>query len=168
MTAATSNGTITPYTFSDVTVPVKAASATTVATGEVSATGGGDSVLVGLGTANTANAVTGYAAPTSAAFATTATYSAPTVSLSASASTSTGSVKFTEDISSSGTDAVTFSTAGATANAITALGAGTAAAQTISLTPSEVSAITALGAATAAGQTLNGTTETYSVTPVTE
>lgn len=46
---AVANGTITPYTFSNVTVPV-AASAITVATGSVSVGGAGSAVMTGLGT----------------------------------------------------------------------------------------------------------------------
>lgn len=49
---AVANGSITPYSFADITVPV-AASATTVATGSVSGTGAGDTVVTGLGTPNT-------------------------------------------------------------------------------------------------------------------
>lgn len=77
---AASAGSITPYTFTDVTVPVAAASATTVVTsvgstqstvnaakvdtavsvadGKLSSTGTGASVMTGLGTAVTANALT--------------------------------------------------------------------------------------------------------------
>ena len=54
---AVSNGTITPYTFSNVTVPVAATTATTVATGKLSATATGDSLLVSLGTPSTASVV---------------------------------------------------------------------------------------------------------------
>ena len=50
--------TITPYTFADVAVPVAAESATTVATGSLAANGSGASVMTGLGTAVTAQAVT--------------------------------------------------------------------------------------------------------------
>lgn len=46
---AVANGTITPYTFSDVTVP-KQASAITVATGSVSVGGSGAAIMTGLGT----------------------------------------------------------------------------------------------------------------------
>lgn len=53
--------TITPYTFADVTVPVAAESATTVATGSLAANGSGASVMTGLGTAVTAQAVTDVA-----------------------------------------------------------------------------------------------------------
>lgn len=75
---AVSNGTITPYTFADVTVPVAAAAASTfvtgittgtesvatkgtavtVATGSLASTGSGSSVMTGLGTATTAKALT--------------------------------------------------------------------------------------------------------------
>jgi hypothetical protein len=47
---AVANGTITPYTFADVTVPVADAAATTVATGEVSVGADGDEIMVGVGT----------------------------------------------------------------------------------------------------------------------
>ena len=77
ITPAVSNGSITPYTFADVTVP-KAASektvvtgvstedtdvatvgtAVTVATGSLSANGAGSSVMTGLGTASTGKALT--------------------------------------------------------------------------------------------------------------
>ena len=77
VTPAVSNGNITPYTFTDVTVPKAAAATTvvtgvdtgstdvatvgtakTVATGSLSTTGTGSSVLTGLGTAVTASALT--------------------------------------------------------------------------------------------------------------
>ena len=77
VTPAVSNGNITPYTFTDITVP-KAASATTVvtgvdtgstdvatvgtaktvATGSLSSSGTGSAVMTGLGTATTASALT--------------------------------------------------------------------------------------------------------------
>lgn len=67
VTPAEANGTITPYTFTNVTVP-KAASAktfvtgvdtdsTNVATGALDSTGTGASVMIGLGTAETDTAV---------------------------------------------------------------------------------------------------------------
>jgi hypothetical protein len=78
VTPAVSNGNITPYTFTDVTVPKAATaattvvtgvdtdtanvatvgSATTVATGSLSSSGKGSSVMTGLGTATTASALT--------------------------------------------------------------------------------------------------------------
>lgn len=109
VTGAVSNGTITPYTFSNVSVPVvsvsedvsvpavtavdvtvpvisshsdvtatfvttesktaatKAASATTVATGALAANGSGGTVMTGLGTPTTAEAVTSIGTATAAA-----------------------------------------------------------------------------------------------------
>ena len=78
VTPAVSNGNITPYTFTDITVPKAASAATTVvigvdtdstsvatvgtaktvATGALSSTGTGSSVMTGLGTATTASALT--------------------------------------------------------------------------------------------------------------
>lgn len=56
---AVANGTITPYTFADVTAAKVADAATTIATGKIATTGTGDSLLTGLGTATTASALTG-------------------------------------------------------------------------------------------------------------
>ena len=56
---AVANGTITPYTFTDVTAAKVASAATTIATGKIATTGTGDSLLTGLGTASTASALTG-------------------------------------------------------------------------------------------------------------
>jgi hypothetical protein len=47
---AVANGTIIPYTFTDVTVPVAATSATTVATGSVSVGGAGAAIMTGVDT----------------------------------------------------------------------------------------------------------------------
>lgn len=78
ITPAVSGGNITPYTFTNVTVPKAASaattvvtgvstdstdvatvgSATTVATGSLASTGTGSSVMTGLGTASTAKALT--------------------------------------------------------------------------------------------------------------
>ena len=59
ITPAKSNGEIDTYTFADVTVtiPKAATSATTVATGSLSATGTGASLMTGLGTASTSEVV---------------------------------------------------------------------------------------------------------------
>lgn len=59
--AATLNTQSTPqYTFSDVTVPIKAASATTVATGGVTTSGSGADVVTDVAVGNTVAAVTGW------------------------------------------------------------------------------------------------------------
>ena len=147
VTPAVSNGSITPYTFADVTVPKAATSATTVATGSLAANGGGASVMTGLGTATTKNAVTGYASPTTKKFVD-----------GTSASSGTDTITYVESVGTSGTDSVTFATSGNTAKAIIALGAGTAAAQDITVGTNDiVAAITALGEGTAAAQIFSGT-----------
>lgn len=92
--------------------------AKTVATGSLDANGGGDSVMTGLGTATTANALTGVKVTAQ-----------PTVALETGATAGTGVVSVATGITSASTtpnqkDEVT---------AITALGAGTAAAQTITV-----------------------------------
>lgn len=172
VTPAKANGTITPYTFSDVTVPIKNSSSTTVATGSLASTGGGDTVMTGLGTATTASAVTEYGAPSSDTFAkTVAVTSQPSVTLTSGDSSSSGSVSYVSAVGTSGTDAVNFdtSTSGHTADAITALGTATAAAQTITVGNNDkVVAVTDIGTGTAEGQAFTGTTETYAVYPTEE
>lgn len=92
--------------------------AKTVATGSLDSNGGGDSVMTGLGTATTASALTGVKVTAQ-----------PTVALETGATAGTGVVSVATGITSASTttnqkDEVT---------AITALGAGTAAAQTITV-----------------------------------
>ena len=58
--AVTTTNEITPYTFADVTVPIAASSATTVATGSLSSEATGATVMTGLGTATTASAITAH------------------------------------------------------------------------------------------------------------
>ena len=63
--AATLDTQSTPqFTFADVDVPVKAASATTVATGAVTTSGSGADVVTDVAVGDTVAAVTGYASPT--------------------------------------------------------------------------------------------------------
>lgn len=92
--------------------------AKTVATGSLSASGGGGTVMTGLGTATTGSAVTGVEVTTQ-----------PTVALSTGASAGTGVISVATGISSASTttnnkDEVT---------AVTGIGSGTAAAQTITV-----------------------------------
>lgn len=153
--------------------------AKTVATGSLSATGGGDSVMTGLGTATTASALTGVKVTAQ-----------PTIALATGATAGTGVISVATGISSATTtasdkDAVTAITAlgtPTTAAALTgvkvtsqptiALAAGaTAGTGVISVatgidsasasgvavafnSKDEVTAITGLGAATAAAQTI--------------
>ena len=128
--------------------------------------------LTGLGTATTASAVTEYGAPSSDTFAkTVAVTSQPSVTLTSGDSSSSGSVSYVSAVGTSGTDAVNFdtSTSGHTADAITALGTATAAAQTITVGNNDkVVAVTDIGTGTAEGQAFTGTTETYAVYPTEE
>ena len=143
VTPAVSNGTITPYTFADVTVP-KAAAAINVVKG-LAANGSGATVMTGLGTATTAAAVTGYASPTTGAFVN-----------GSSATSTTGSIQYVESLTTDGTDAVTITAD--PVSAITALGAATAAAQTITVGTNDiVDVITGMGTATAEAQAWTGT-----------
>ena len=92
--------------------------AKTVATGSLSASGGGDTVMTGLGTATTGSAVTGVEVTTQ-----------PTVALSTGATAGTGVISVATGITSASTttnnkDEVT---------AVTGIGSGTAAAQTITV-----------------------------------
>lgn len=95
---AVANGTITPYTFTDVTVPIKAASATTVATGSVSGSASGATIMTGLGTPTTSDAITALGMPTTSTFVTSATVSTqPNVTITSGA---TGDVEVVQDIGS--------------------------------------------------------------------
>lgn len=92
--------------------------AKTVATGTLDANGGGSSVMTGLGTATTASALTGVKVTAQ-----------PTVSLSTGASAGTGVISVATGITSASTttnskDEVT---------AVTNIGTGTAAAQTLTI-----------------------------------
>lgn len=100
--AATMNTQSTPqYTFSDVTVPIKAASATTVATGAVTTTGSGADIVTDVSVGDTFNAVTGYASPTTdTVLGTASTFSVtnPTVTITTNGSTGPEVVGDVDDI----------------------------------------------------------------------
>ena len=79
--------TTTQFTFSDVTVPIKAASATTVATGATSTTGTGDAVVTGVTIGSSASAITALGTPSTATVVgTSATFTntQPTISVTPS------------------------------------------------------------------------------------
>lgn len=112
--------------------PATLGTAITAATGKVATTDtNGDSVLIGLGTATTDTAIKSLGTPSTENVAKTISVKTqPNISLTSGDSTSTGAVSYVSAIGTSGTNNVTFNTSGNTAAAITALGAGTAAAQT--------------------------------------
>lgn len=161
---AVSNGQITPYSFTDVDVPIKNTGLTTYATGATTdataTTNVGSEILTGLGTAVTADGVTGYGSVSSNNFVTSATVSTqPSITLAEGTATSTGAIQYIKTAGTSGTNAVTFSDTKATA--ITGLGTATAAAQTITVgTTDKVNAVIALSGTTSTGAssaTISGT-----------
>lgn len=102
--AATLNTqTTTQFTFSNVTVPVAAASATTVATGSTSASGTGAAVVTGVTIGESASAITGLGTPSTKnaiGASSTFTITQPTVSLGTNSSSATGRVQVATGISS--------------------------------------------------------------------
>lgn len=123
------------------TVPTR--SSVTVATGSLAANGGGSSVMTGLGTASTGSALTSVTPVSSEDFVTGVSFSAA-VHLSAGDIPSGGAAEVGKvDVAIGGSISVSDPTITVGTNdrvsAITALGAATAAAQTITLTPSTVS-----------------------------
>lgn len=140
---------------------------TTVGAGTVSADGTGAPV----GTALDGPATVATGAKSSSEFVTDVAYTAPTVSLASKAGTAgTGEVAVVTaqgTLSENGTNAVTFDTTstGKTANVISALGTGTAAAQAITVgTNDKVTAVTGIGTITATGTKFTGTKATLSTT----
>lgn len=95
--------TTTQFTFSDVTVPIKNASATTVATGSTSSSGTGDAVVTGVTIGDSASALTGLGSPTTANVVganSTFTITQPTIALASNSSTATGRVQVATGITS--------------------------------------------------------------------
>lgn len=90
------------YSFSDVTVPIKAASATTVATGATSATGTGDAIVSDVSVGSSASAITAITPTTDTVIGSAATFSVtqPTIALSSNTATATGRVQVATGISS--------------------------------------------------------------------
>lgn len=172
-TAASWDATVTnenlifSWTTNTPTTPPTLGTAITAATGSVTGSGSGSTVLTGLGTATTTDAVTGYENPTSATFAQDVEVATqPTVSLTSASTTSSGAVAYISAVGTSGTNSVTFSDS--KVSAITALGAATAGAQTITVgTNDKVTAVTNVGTGTAAAQKFTGTSETHTVNPST-
>lgn len=113
--------TTTQFTFSDVTVPIKNSTATTVATGATSTTGTGDAVVTGVTIGSSGTALTGLGtASTDTVLGTGSSFSVtqPTITLSTG---STGDI--TVATGSSGTDSVwgASSTISASGDSVTAL-----------------------------------------------
>lgn len=90
------------YSFSDVTVPIKAASATTVATGATSATGTGDAIVSDVSVGSSASAITAITPTSDTVIGSDATFTVtqPTIALSSNSATATGRVQVATGISS--------------------------------------------------------------------
>lgn len=101
--AATMNTqTTAQYTFSDVTVPIAAGTATTVATGSVTTTGSGAAIVTNVSIGSTATAITGLGSPSTKnviGASATFTITQPTVSLSSNATAGTGVISVATGIS---------------------------------------------------------------------
>lgn len=140
--------TTTQFTASNVTVPVAATSATTVATGNITSTGTGSSVVTNVAAGSTFNAVTGYSSPTTdTVIGTASTFNVtnPTVTLSSG---------------TSGDVTVATGVGAATTKYLSAAASGTAVGANGTAT-----AITGLGTPTT--KTVLGTGSTITVTPTT-
>ena len=146
---------VTSVSATNKTVAV-AGSEVNVATGAVTSSGTGDSILTGVSSTSD-TAITGLGTPSTATVVTGVSISSqPTISISNNAAAGDGVVSVMTGISSASTSVNSADTTAA----ITALGAGTAAAQSISVTnagqngAANIEAITNLGTATAAAQTI--------------
>ena len=108
---------IPQYTFSDVTVPIKATSATTVATGATTTSGSGADIVTDVSVGDTFNAVTGYASPTTDTVLGTASTFAVTDPTITIASGSTGDITVATGIGAATTRYLSASASGTTVGA---------------------------------------------------
>lgn len=179
---------------SSITIPTAASSATTVATGSVTTSGSGASVVTDVAVGDTVAAVTGYASPTTdTVLGTASSFSVtnPTVTIS---SGSTGDVTVATGIGSATTRYLSASASGTavgadgTGDALTALGDPTTdsvigSSSTITVTPTKTyikgtasgantawnnkDSVTAVTGYTPTTDTVLGTGSTITVTPTT-
>lgn len=144
--------TTTQYTFSDVTVPTAASSATTVATGATTTSGSGADVVTDVAVGDTIAAITGYASPiTDTVLGTGSTFNVtnPTVALSTGATAGAGVISVATD--ASGTTKY--------------IGGTASGANTAWDSKDQVAAVT--GYASPTTDTVLGTGSTITVTPTT-
>lgn len=133
--ATGSEVTATNTAYSNSTVATAAEKSTTVATGSLASTGTGSSVMIGLGTAKTATAMTAMGTVTTGSFATSVNkITQPTITLATGATAGTGVISLVSGISSASASggAVAFDSKDLV-SAITGLGAATAGAQKITV-----------------------------------
>lgn len=133
--ATGSEVTATNTAYSDSTVATAAEKSTTVATGSLASTGTGSSVMIGLGTAKTATAMTAMGTVTTGSFATSVNkITQPTIALATGATADTGVISLVSGISSASASggAVAFDSKDLV-SVITGLGTATAGAQKITV-----------------------------------
>ena len=186
-TLRTQTTSIPNISFADVTVPIKAASATTVATGAVTTTGSGADIVTDVAVGDTVTVLTALGTPaTDTVIGTSSTFGVtqPTITLTANDSSATGRITY---VQAQGTATTTKLSASASGTAVGANGTGSAltglgTASSVSPTTTylgasasggnvawndqkTVAAITALGTPTT--DTVLGTGSTITVTPTT-
>lgn len=120
--------------------------AITVATGATDANGTGDSIVTGVTVGDSASAITALGTPTTATALTGVKVTTqPTISLALENATATGRVGVMTGASATATGGAVTAT-GDNVVAVTSIGTGTAAAQTITVTKSEIDAVTTVTA----------------------
>ena len=125
---------VTAVTISNKTV-AKAGTAVTVATGAVAQDGTGDAVVTGITIGDSASAITGLGTPTTASCLTGVKVTTqPTVALATGAAAGTGVVSVATGITSAtATNGAVAADSNDSVTAVTGIGTGTAAAQTITV-----------------------------------
>jgi len=143
---------------SDVTASkVTLGSAITVATGATSTTGTGDAVVTGVTIGSSASAITALGTPSTAdvvGASSTFTVTQPTVALASNTSTATGRVQVTTGITSATATGGAVSASGDTVNAIIGMPTSTVGTGITVGTNDKVTAVTNIGTGTAAAQTI--------------
>ena len=132
----TGDDVLSGLTINNKTVAKAASSTTTVATGTTSTNGTGDAVVTGVTIGSTAKALTG-------------------VTLASNSASATGRVQVATGITSASTSAATSGTGSDIVAAVTNIGTGTAAGQTITVGSNDrPTVVKTIGTATAAAQTI--------------
>lgn len=130
LNTATVNGEVLTIGSTTLTIPTAASDSTTVATGSITSSGTGSSVVTAVSVKTSKDALTGLGTPsTSSAMGSGATFTAPTITLSSNNATATGRVLVTtgKEINAT-TDVGVAWKSKDTKNAITALGTPTTVA----------------------------------------
>lgn len=137
-TSATTNvggAVVSSFTATSKSFAVKASgSGTTVATGEVSSEGTGSAVVTSVSVGSSATAITGLGTASTATVigsSSTFTNTQPSVTLTANTSSSTGSITYLQSASPSASGTAVSANNNDSVTAVTSIGTGTAAGQTV-------------------------------------